>query len=151
MISTKTSELIKKALLAIAEENPAMYNKKEFLSSSVSDDFFTLRLRGKERELFEVLYLDNQHRMIACVTESNGTINSAAVYPREIVKSALHHNAAAIILAHNHPSGISKPSLADNQITARLKEALNLIDVQVLDHLIVGDSSNYSYAANGTL
>jgi DNA repair protein RadC len=94
--------------------------------------------------------LDNQHRVIACDELFRGTIDGASVYPREVVKAALQYNAAALIMAHNHPSGISDPSQADRVITEKLKEALALIDVRVLDHFIVGENV-YSFAEHGLL
>ena len=94
--------------------------------------------------------LDSRHRLIAVENLVRGTINSASVHPREVVKAALTHNAAAVVLYHNHPSGLSEPSAADELITRRLKEALALIDVRVLDHLIIAESI-YSFAAAGLL
>jgi DNA repair protein RadC len=86
-----------------------------------------------------VLFLDNQHRVLAFERLFYGTINQAAVHPREVIKAVLRHNAAAVILAHNHPSGIAEPSRADQELTVRLRDALGLIDVRLLDHIIVGD------------
>lgn len=97
-----------------------------------------LRLAHLESEVFSVMFLDTRHRLIAFEDLFQGTIDGASVYPREVVKAALRHNAAAVILVHNHPSGSTDPSTADRSITVRLKEALGLIDVRVLDHLIVG-------------
>lgn len=102
--------------------------------------YLSSRLRDLPSERFCVLFLDNRHRMIAFEELFNGTIDGASVYPREVVKRCLHHNAAAVIFAHNHPSGVPEPSQADERITQRLKEALRLIDVHVLDHFVVGDS-----------
>ncbi len=96
-------------------------------------------LRDYQREVFGCLMLDNRHRVIAFRELFQGTVNSASVYPREVVKQALADNAAAIILAHNHPSGVAEPSQSDIQITRRLISALELVDIRVLDHLIVGD------------
>lgn len=95
-------------------------------------------------------YLDTKHRLISFEELSRGTIDSAAVYPREVVKAALKHNAAAVILAHNHPSGDTEPSDADRTLTTRLKDALALIDIRVLDHLIIGVGA-YSFAEHGDL
>ena len=97
------------------------------------------RLRDRPHEVFACLMLDNRNRVIAFRELFRGTIDGASVYPREVVKQALADNAAAVILAHNHPSGVSEPSQADIQITARLKKALALVDIRVLDHVIVGD------------
>jgi len=109
------------------------------------------KLKHHAHEVFAVLFLDNQHRTLIFEELFTGTIDSANVYPREVVKKALAHNAAAVILAHNHPSGIPTPSQADKQITQRLKEALNLIDIRVLDHFIIGDGRPYSFAEHGDL
>ena len=108
-------------------------------------------LRDHEREVFAVLFLDNQHRLIAYEELFQGTIDSASVYPREIVKRALDHNAAAIILAHNHPSGIAEPSHSDRAITDRIIQAVGLVDIRVLDHLVVGDGTPVSFAERGWL
>ena len=96
------------------------------------------------------MLLDSQHRVLECNVIFSGTIDGAAIYPREIVKAALHANAAAVILAHNHPSGQPEPSAADKRITERIKSALALLDIRVLDHIIVGDSC-YSFAQSGEL
>ncbi|CCQ11257.1 DNA repair protein RadC [Pseudoalteromonas luteoviolacea B = ATCC 29581] len=113
--------------------------------------YLTMKLRGLGHEVFLVLYLDNQNRLIHDEILFHGTINSASVYPREVVKAALKRNAAALILAHNHPSGIAEPSQADKLITKKLQQALNLIDVQVLDHLIVAGPSCLSFAERGLI
>ncbi len=110
-----------------------------------------LYLGAKRKEHFCALFLDAKHRLIAFEVLSTGTLNSAVVYPREIVMRALELNAAALILAHNHPSGDPQPSVADKHITTRLVAALNLIDVKVLDHLIVGDGEPVSFARIGLL
>jgi len=99
-----------------------------------------LRLAERERETFAVLFLDNRHRLIEIEEMFHGTIDGASVHAREVVKAALRHNAAAVVLAHNHPSGVAEPSRADRAITQRLKDALALVDVRVLDHFVVGDS-----------
>lgn len=111
--------------------------------------FLASRLRDREREAFLVLYLDSQHRVITDEILFEGTINSASIYPREIVKRALFHNAGAVIVAHNHPSGIAEPSRADQDITKRIHAALGLVDIQLLDHFIVGDGSIISFAERG--
>lgn len=109
------------------------------------------RLRPYAFEVFACLFLDNQHRLIHFEELFRGTIDGASVYPREIVKQALEHNAAAVILAHNHPSGIAEPSQADLQITRRIQSALQLVDIRVLDHIIVGDGDTTSLAEQGQL
>ena len=113
--------------------------------------YLAVRFAGLEHEVFTCLYLDNHRRVIACEDLFRGTINVAIVHPREVVKQALAHNAAAIILAHNHPSGVAEPSQADELITHRLREALALIDIKVLDHLIVGGGFTESMAERGLL
>jgi DNA repair protein RadC len=113
--------------------------------------FLQEQLGGREHEVFCVLFLDNRHRCIAFEEMFRGTIDGASVYPREVVKRTLEHNAAAVILSHCHPSGVPEPSQADELITARLKEALALVDVRVLDHVIVGAGSCVSFAEKGLL
>ena len=109
------------------------------------------RLRDHPYEVFAILFLDNRHRVLAFEELFRGTIDSAGVHPREVVRRALHHNAAAVILSHNHPSGIAEPSEADRQVTERLRAALGLIDVRVLDHLVVGDGVCCSLAERGLI
>jgi len=106
-------------------------------------------LRDRHREAFFVLFLDNQHRVVSDEVLFEGTIDAASVYPREVVKRALHHNAAALILAHNHPSGVAEPSQADRRITRRLSDATALIDVRILDHFVIGDGEVVSFAERG--
>ena len=108
-------------------------------------------MRGYAHEVFACLFLDNKHRVIQYEELFQGTIDSSAVHPRQVVKRALHHNAAALIIAHNHPSGVAEPSRADEAITLRLKEALALIDVRLLDHDVVGDGQTVSLAERGVL
>ncbi len=106
-------------------------------------------LRDRLREAFFVLFLDNQHRVIESEILFEGTIDSASVYPREVVKRALFYNSAAIILAHNHPSGVAEPSLSDRRITQRICDALSLVDIRVLDHFVIGDGEIVSFAERG--
>lgn len=108
-------------------------------------------LRDRQSECFCCLFLDNRHRIIACEELFQGTLNGAAVYPREVVKRALALNAGAVIFAHNHPSGVADPSAADQLLTGRLKEALALVDIRVLDHLIIGDGETVSFSELGLL
>jgi DNA repair protein RadC len=119
-------------------------------SPSEVKDYLQLQFVNHEHEIFGVLWLDNRHRIISFEELFRGTIDGAAVYPREVVKSALSYNAAACILYHNHPSGISEPSHSDENITSRLKEALSLVDVRTLDHFIIGEQI-YSFAEHGLL
>ena len=113
--------------------------------------FLSARLRDQPHELFCCLHLDNRHRLIAFDELFRGTIDGASVHPREVVKQALARNAAAVILAHNHPSGVAEPSQADELITRRLREALALVDIRVLDHCIVADTGCLSFAERGLL
>lgn len=106
-------------------------------------------LRDRQREAFYILFLDNQHRVIKDEVMFEGTIDAASVYPREVVKRALEHNAAALILAHNHPSGVAEPSQADRRITQRISDALALVDIRILDHFVVGDCDVISFAERG--
>ncbi len=114
-------------------------------------DFLMARLRGYPHEVFACLFLDSRHRMVSFEELFFGTIDGASVHPREIVKRALSHNAAAVILAHNHPSGVAEPSRADEMLTRRLKDALALIDVRTLDHIVIGDGEAVSFAERGLL
>ena len=109
------------------------------------------RMRHLGHELFCCLYLDNRHRVLRFDEMFRGTIDGTSVYPREVVKEALATNAAAVILAHNHPSGVAEPSQADERITRRLKSALELVDIRLLDHLIIGDGCSTSMASRGLL
>jgi DNA repair protein RadC len=109
------------------------------------------RLRHYQHEVFACLFLDNRHRVIAFEELFRGTIDGASVHPREVVRQALQHNAAAVILAHNHPSGVAEPSRADIQLTRRLVDALGLMDIRVLDHLVIGDGPGVSLAERGLL
>jgi DNA repair protein RadC len=104
-----------------------------------------------EHEVFSVLFLDNRNRLLAYEAMFRGTIDGASVYPREVVKQALAVNAAAVILTHNHPSGVAEPSMADIQITERLTKALALVDIRVLDHIIVAGTTNVSFAERGLI
>lgn len=108
-------------------------------------------LRDRDREVFAALFLDSQHRVLAAEELSQGTLDAASVYPREVVRRALALGAAAVIFAHNHPSGVAEPSMADRQLTERLKSALALVDVRVLDHFVVGEGDPASFAERGWL
>ena len=119
-------------------------------STKIAGESLKVRLAHKVYEVFYVLFLDTRHRVITGEELFRGTLNAASVYPREVVKRALIHNASSVIFAHNHPSGESSPSQADEAITDALKNALKLIDVTVIDHFIVGNDS-YSFAENGKL
>ncbi len=122
-----------------------------FTSSHAVRDWLRLQLSTLEREEFTVLFLDSQHRLIAHETLFSGTINHTQVHPREVVKTGLKHNAAAVLVAHCHPSGLAEPGQADHQITDRLRQALNLVDIRLLDHLVVGGMDIVSFAERGWL
>lgn len=119
-------------------------------SPAQTRQYLQMELRNEKAEVFACLFMDNRNRVISFDRLFNGTIDGASVYPREVVRAAIKHNAAAVIFAHNHPSGVAEPSQADEQITKRLKEALALIDVRVLDHMVIGDEV-VSFAERGLL
>ncbi len=114
-------------------------------------DYLLAELRDCEQEIFACIFLDNRYRVITFEKLFFGTINGASVHPRELVKRCLHHNAAAVILAHNHPSGIPEPSQSDRTLTRTLKSTLEVIDVSVLDHFVIGDGELVSFAERGLL
>ncbi len=138
-------EMGRRHLSTVMEQGPG------FHSPQAVKDYLRAELRHQQREVFSVLFLNNQHHLLAYRELFQGTIDAASVYPREVVKLALAHNAAAVILAHNHPSGIAEPSQADRRITQRLQEALALVDIRVLDHLVVGEAEVLSFAERGLL
>ncbi len=141
------------ATLEMARRYYALQLERTNVFSSVEETslFLTSQLRDEEREVFALLLLNSQHQLIEYKPLFYGSIDSAPVYPRDILKLVLDKQAAAVILAHNHPSGVAEPSQADKQITQRIKSALALIDVQVLDHLIVGDGRTTSFAQRGLI
>ncbi|MDD5266411.1 MAG: DNA repair protein RadC [Methylococcales bacterium] len=141
------------AVLEMAKRhfNEVLQRGSALTSPEITRAYLSAQLRGYSYEVFACLFLDNQHRVIKLDELFRGTIDGASVYPREVVKQALYHNAAAVIFAHNHPSGITEPSLADKQITEKLKQALTLFDIRVLDHFIIGDGEPYSFAEHGYL
>lgn len=120
-------------------------------SPADTETFLLARLRDRPHEVFCCIYLDNRHRVILFEELFRGTIDGTSVYPREVVKQALTVNAAAIILAHNHPSGVAEPSQADERITKRVRSALELVDIRLLDHLVIGDGTSTSLASRGLL
>lgn len=131
---------------------------REKLSSSAAlsapgavRDFLRLTLHGRPHEIFVVVFLDAQHRVVASEELFRGTLTQTSVYPREVVKRALHFNAAAVIFAHNHPSGVAEPSRADEALTSALKQALALVDVRVLDHFVVAGDGALSFAERGLI
>ncbi|WLD58320.1 DNA repair protein RadC [Salinispirillum sp. LH 10-3-1] len=113
--------------------------------------YLQAQLQHRPRECFAALFLDNQHRLLAFEPLFEGTIDSAPVHPREVVKAALAHNAAALIISHNHPSGVAEPSHSDRMITERLQKALDLVDIRLLDHIVVGCGETVSFAERGWL
>jgi len=126
--------------------------KLSIRSPADSKDFLVKALIGRESECFCCLWLDNRHRVIAFDILFNGTIDSTTVYPREVARTALKHNAAAVILAHNHPSGVAEPSDADRMITTRIQDALGLLDIRLLDHFVIGSQDHVvSLASRGML
>ena len=137
------NDILRKAVSIL--ERRAKYNVKGDVFTSPDSVKRYLRIHfaalSDSAEHFTVLYLDNRHRLIESETPFHGTIDQAAVYPREILKRALHHSAAAVILSHNHPTGVAEPSQADITITKKIRESLALIDVRLLDHLVIGDNS----------
>lgn len=122
-----------------------------FDSPQTVKDYLQLQLAQREHEVFAVLFLDHQHRLLRLEELFRGTLSSTSVYPREVLKRALALNAAAVVLAHNHPSGVAEPSRADEHLTQQLKAALALVDVRVLDHLVVGRGTTVSFAERGLL
>ena len=121
-----------------------------FTSPQVVEDYLRTKLGFENNEKFVALWLDNRHRLIAYEELFDGTIDGTSVYPRVVVQKAIFHNAAAVIFAHPHPSGVAEPSTADERITRRLKQALELVDIRVLDHVIVGENC-VSLASRGLL
>jgi DNA repair protein RadC len=120
-------------------------------SPALTRRYLQAQLRDEPHEVFAALFLDSQHRVLAFEPLFRGTLDSAAVYPREVVKRCLAHNAGAIIVAHNHPSGVAEPSQSDRRITERLRDALALVDIRLLDHIVVGDGEAVSLAERGWL
>ena len=132
----------------LAEE---LKNGTVLTSSQTTKDYLIAQLRHETREIFAVMFLDNQHKIIQFERLFSGTIDAATVYPRIVIEYAIKHHAAAVILTHNHPSGVAEASVADKQITKRLEQALMLIDVRILDHIIVAGHQCYSFAEHGEL
>ena len=141
------------AILELASRAVGEEIRRETLLNSPGRvrDYLRLSLSGLPHEVFMALFLDAQNRMIATEELFRGTLTQTSVYPREILKRALHHNAAAVILAHNHPSGVAEPSRADELLTRALRDALQQVDVRVLDHIIVAGHQSLSFAERGLL
>jgi DNA repair protein RadC len=152
--SYPTDTVLEQENQVIAEAKNLLYarlqTRGQILSSPQTvQDYLRLQLSEQQREIFCGLFLNSQHQLIEYRELFLGTIDSCSVYPREVVKAALRLNAAAIIFAHNHPSGVPEPSAADRRITEQLKNALALLDVRVLDHFVVGDDAVISFAERG--
>ena len=140
-----------KELFVRALEEDIIIHPISFNSPNVVKDYLRLVLGGRQQEVFMVLFLDAQHRLIASEEMFHGTLTQTSVYPREVVKRALIHNAAAVMLSHNHPSGLAEPSSADRSLTEALKQALGLVDVRVLDHIVIGEQEALSFAERGLI
>ena len=138
-------ELVQRWMLEDLRRSPVLQNPRAVR------DYLTVHYAGQEREVFGCLFLDNRHRLIAVEEMFLGTVDGTSVHPREVVKRALKLNAAAVILAHNHPSGVAEPSQADELITTRLRDALALVDIRVLDHLVVGGATVTSFVERGLI
>jgi DNA repair protein RadC len=138
-------ELARRSLGEQLRERPALGNPRD------SGDYLRARLRDLPYEVFGCLYLDNRHRVLAFEELFRGTVDGASVHPREVVRACLKHNACAVIFAHNHPSGVAEPSAADRAITHELRNALQLVGVRVLDHLVIGSGEPVSMAARGLI
>lgn len=145
----KDDEIINKALEILKKR----LHKPNHIFTNPQDtkNFLTLKYSEQEHESFNVAFLNTKNGLISLTEMFNGTIDQATVYPREVVKMALKFNAAAVILSHNHPSGVCEPSPADKQITKTITNALNLVDIRTLDHIVVGGTESYSFAEHGLL
>ncbi|WP_245664250.1 JAB domain-containing protein [Candidatus Propionivibrio aalborgensis] len=149
LLNKQERRIVKRAFKVL--EKSAVYRSKAMSTPHAVRDYLKLRLVSLEHEEFHVLWLDAQNRVIAFDALFTGTITQTAIYPREVVKAGLAHNAAAVVLAHNHPSGIPEPSAADRLLTQELKSALALVDIRVLDHFIVAGDLSTSFAERGLL
>ena len=148
-LHNEEENIISKALQIIAGR---MKRAAAYMNSpSAVRDYLRLKLSGLEYEVFTVLFLDAQHGVIESEEMFRGTLTQTSVYPREVVKRALHYNAAAVIFAHNHPSGICEPSKSDEMLTVALKQSLSLVDVKALDHFIVAGTDCLSFAERGLM
>ena len=147
----KQAELLAVAELARRAIGQRLREREVMDSPQALREFLQLHLAHKSHEVFAVLFLDRQHRLLALEELFRGTLGETSVYPREVLLRALHHHSAAVVLAHNHPSGSVQPSRADLALTRHLREALALVDVRVLDHLIVGHGQSLSMAEEGLL
>lgn len=148
-ISKNHQKIVDRAMRIL--EEALRYEGAAMGSPETTKKYLSCKLAGLEREVFGCLFLDSQRRVIESRELFSGTIDGASVYPREVVKACLEANAAAVILYHNHPSGVPEPSQADRAITRRLVDALALIDVQVLDHIVIGGTKSVSFSERGLL
>jgi DNA repair protein RadC len=146
---TATQKIVRRAMKLL--EKQLRSETYSMTAPKMVSEYLVLRLAGREHEVFTAIWLDAQHRVIECEEMFRGTLTQTSVYPREVVKSALHFNAAAVIFAHNHPSGVAQPSHADEALTRSLRTALALVEVRVLDHFIVAGSDAMSFAERGLL
>lgn len=135
----------------IIEHRWSVHESENLHSSWLVKDFAKLKLSHRQQEIFAVAFLSAQHRLLKYSELFFGTINSCAVYPREVVRACIEHNAAGVVLMHNHPSGSAEPSTSDIAITEQIGKALTLVDIRVLDHVIVGEGEPYSMAEHGSL
>ncbi len=147
----KTAKLLAVLELSRRYLDERLMRSNPLESPDVTEQYLKTALRDCSNEVFACLFLDTRHRVIAYEELFHGTIDGATVYPRVVAEKALQHGAAALIVAHNHPSGVSEPSLADQAITRRLKDALALLDIRLLDHFVVGEGTPVSMAARGLL
>ncbi len=138
-------EMARRHLLEVLKEGDTLSNPE------TTQAYLIAKLRDYPYEVFACLFLDNRNRVVQMVELFRGTIDSASIYPRQVVQQAIHYNAAAVIFAHNHPSGFLEPSQADRDITIKLKQALDLLDIRVLDHFILGNGKPFSFAKNGLI
>jgi DNA repair protein RadC len=147
----KSAQLLAVLELSRRYLSEVMLRSDPLESPDVTEQYLKSALRDNPNEVFACLFLDTRHRVIAFEELFHGTIDGATVYPRVVAEKALRHRAAALIVAHNHPSGVSEPSLADQAITRRLKDALALLDIRLLDHFVIGEGSPVSMAARGLI
>ncbi len=149
MTREEENKIIEQAI-SIIQRRMERGEKKEFTSPNSVKNYYYMKHRERKNEVFSVLFLDTRHRLIADEDMFFGTVDGSSVHPRVIVQRALELNASAVIFAHNHPSGVAEPSAADHAITYKLRDALSLVDVRVLDHIVVGDEVT-SFAERGLL
>ncbi|EKS4627049.1 DNA repair protein RadC [Salmonella enterica] len=149
--SPTTRKLIERALKAIRKDYMAAENSAMMTSPSIFIDYLKLRFIDHEREHFGVIFLNNQNQVITTEMLFSGTLNHVEVHPRVIARKALLHNAHAVLLAHNHPSGEVSPSQSDRLVTEKIVQCLNMLDIQVLDHIIISSENHYSFVEHGLL